>query len=367
MIKIKLVYEETIRKFKVPEENKFGKVQSLANEMIQDKFIPTLQYLDEDEDWITISTEADLILCVQTMHNPKVYILHPNNEKINARWTRKSETHTNIEALDEDQDEVKEKVDGGNTESSELQIHNLVEGDCRDKQPITGLIGTDRQCHRAHSSRAEAMAPFDYGCGVSLSWMLYRAQSLINEQDFDDTESSSASTSSEAFGQKLENKVSSKKLKRRLQKLKKKERKVRHNISKLIQTRSQLKRCIAKHTRKKRRIINKIAKLNGDLVDEVGSIPEGNGLDSNIHPYTYHRTRLSSISLGASTILSSSPSLVRLTSVNMDTITTEPAYKYGAQSQMLQDMRFEDITTCKRLLEMDRDVDKATEKVSAVI
>jgi len=342
----------------------FAKVQSLANEMIQDKFIPTLQYVDEDEDWITISTEDDLLFCAQTMCNTKVYILHPNNEKINKRWTSKSETYTNIEALDEDQDEV--KVVGGNTESSEIEIHNLVEGDCRDKQPITGLIGTDRQCHRAYSSRAEDLAPFDYGCRVSLPWM-YRPRSLISEQDSDDTESSSATTRSEAFGQKLEKKVNHKKLKRRLRKLKKKERKVRHKISKLIQTQSQLKQCIAKHQRKERRIINKITKLNGDLVDEMGSIPKGSGLDSNIHPYTYHRTRLSSISLGASTISSSSPSLVRVTSVNMDTITTEPAYKFGDQSQMLQDMRFKDVTTCKRLLEMDGDVDKATEKVSALI
>jgi hypothetical protein len=82
MVKLKLVYGGTVRKFQINDENCFANFQSLISEIVNDKFTPTLRYLDEDEDWITISTESDLLLCFQTMDFPKIHIIHPNGNEI---------------------------------------------------------------------------------------------------------------------------------------------------------------------------------------------------------------------------------------------------------------------------------------------
>jgi len=76
MVKLKLIYQGCVRKFQLQDHNLFASVKSLVSAITQDKFTPTLQYLDEDDDWITISTEADLLLCFQTMNVPKIHILN---------------------------------------------------------------------------------------------------------------------------------------------------------------------------------------------------------------------------------------------------------------------------------------------------
>jgi hypothetical protein len=82
MVKLKLVYEGSIHNYQIKDENCFANFQSLISEIVKDKFTPTLRYLDEDEDWITISTESDLSLCFQTMDSPKIHIIHPNGSEM---------------------------------------------------------------------------------------------------------------------------------------------------------------------------------------------------------------------------------------------------------------------------------------------
>jgi len=70
--------------FQLPDQNLFASVKSLVSAITQDKFIPALQYLDEDDDWITISTESDLLLCFQTINVPKIHILNSRGGRIDS-------------------------------------------------------------------------------------------------------------------------------------------------------------------------------------------------------------------------------------------------------------------------------------------
>jgi len=76
MVGLKLIYQGCVRKFQLEDHNLFASVKSLVSAITKNKFNPTLQYLDEDDDWITISTEADLLLCFQTIKVPKIHILN---------------------------------------------------------------------------------------------------------------------------------------------------------------------------------------------------------------------------------------------------------------------------------------------------
>jgi len=82
MLKLKLAYKGSVRKFQLQDANCFANVKALVSNITHDEFTPALRYLDEDEDWITISTEADLLLCFQTMKIPKIHIIDPNEKQI---------------------------------------------------------------------------------------------------------------------------------------------------------------------------------------------------------------------------------------------------------------------------------------------
>jgi len=85
MITIKLFYQGCCRKFLLSDDNLFSKVMSLVSEITRDKIIPRLVYLDEDQDWVTISTESDLLLCLQTQESLKIHIVHSNDEVVIAK------------------------------------------------------------------------------------------------------------------------------------------------------------------------------------------------------------------------------------------------------------------------------------------
>lgn len=85
MKRVKLVFENKIRKFEVPAEQSHAHVNRLIQKTTANRgFIPVLQYEDEDHDWITIGTEADLALCLQTNETPKIYIFKPQ-DAVNQR------------------------------------------------------------------------------------------------------------------------------------------------------------------------------------------------------------------------------------------------------------------------------------------
>jgi len=165
-------------------------------------------------------------------------------------------------------------------------------------------------------------------------------------------------------------------LKKQQRKLKKKERKVRHKLSKLLKTQGKIERSINKLQQKERHIMNKIAKVTGNTDLEMDQNPlqtpqnnPGHDPNPNTRPFEHKlwrsARRVSPPPPG--TRVRSHPSPVAAPPRNDDNVTTEPAYKYAAQLTMLLEMGFQDITSCKKLLEeVNGDINQVAERIGRV-
>merc|ERR1719233_2047512 len=127
--------------------------------------------------------------------------------------------------------------------------------------------------------------------------------------------------------------------------------------------------------RKERHIMNKIATLNGKDDVEVDQctvqMPQNNpGHDPNpnTRPFEHKLWRSTRVSPPPpGTYARSHPAPVAAPPRNDDNVTTEPAYKYAAQLTMLLEMGFQDITSCKKLLEeVNGDINQVAERIGRV-
>jgi len=235
-----------------------------------------------------------------------------------------------------------------------------------------GFRGKGRRRHRG-GWRQGGGPPFGYHHHGMHGPFRYRPEPVLPD-DFEDTDSSFSSSSSSEDSQKL-NKLSGKKLKKQQRKLKKKERKVRHKISKLLQTQGKIERSINNLQRKERHIMNKIAKLTGKADVEMDQNPvqmpqnnPGHDPNPNTRPFEHKLWRSARrVSPPPGTRVRAHPAPVAAPPKNDDNVTTEPAYKYAAQLTMLLEMGFEDITSCKKLLEeVNGDINQVAERIGRV-
>jgi len=168
MVKLKLVYQESVRKFQIEEENCFANFNSLISEITKDKFTPTLRYLDEDEDWITISTESDLLLCFQTMDSPKIHIIHPNGNEMCAEVSP--------------QRDVVERYELESVPASSI-ITNMDSNDCNSHVPDLEVIegralGKERKEQDHESAPAYGATPLDWNLLVE-DFLSHHMQALL--------------------------------------------------------------------------------------------------------------------------------------------------------------------------------------------
>lgn len=170
MVNIKLVFQEVVRKFQVPDENCFDHIKSLVIEITQGKFIPVLLYLDEDNDWITISTESDLVLCFETMNTPKIHITYPKGEKMIAL----------------DPENVKQfRQNDSNPRAQEITFAMTMDNESKADIPdleIVEEIATGKESKESTDERAPVSASRDQAV-LPLEWKVLVEDFLTNQKE----------------------------------------------------------------------------------------------------------------------------------------------------------------------------------------